>query len=353
MLFEGESVVKGVHPVFGGYSIGEFTGKDTSGGCCLAIDLGATKTVFGVFSIDNSDCLFTAYFKSGDKDVFLKQFDMVAKMARERSLDITVVSIGAAGPVVGNRSTFLTNLKWQLNSDELKFPDVSIYNDFEAIGYGIRFLDHSNPEQIVQLNNVKLTKDGAIAIIGPGTGLGICLIHGGEVMPSEGGHMALVVRTEEGLRLVEFLKRMLHTKEHPDWDSVVSGPGIVNLYRFVMQDPKLEVDPAWITGSKDIGARTATDLFVEFLARAASDLALVSKATGGLYLAGGILPKLRNKLVPHFTDTFLENYRRSIRSGVLEKVPIFLVVEERVSLLGLVSLARKEPVAKKGQQGQK
>lgn len=338
-LFDGESAVEGVSPVFGKYSIGEFTSKDTSGEAHLAVDIGATNTRFAIFRTDAIDCILSARFRSGSKEIFMKQLDKVMALAQERGIVIASINVGAAGPVAGNRAAFLTNLGWQLDARELKVGSPMIYNDFEATGYGIRFLDHSNENQIVQLNKVKPTDGGTVAIIGPGTGLGMAIVVGDRVVPSEGGHMGMVVRTEEELRLAEFLRQMMRTDAHPDWEAVVSGAGITNIYRFVMNDPKLVVDPAWITSSRETGARTATDLFIELFARAASDLALVSKSAGGLYITGGIAPKLRDKLLPHFTDTFLKNPHKSIRAGVLEKVPVFLVVEERTPLIGLAHLS--------------
>jgi glucokinase len=345
MFFDKENLVTGVHPVFGEYSIGEFTEKDRSGDCTLLVDIGGTKTIFAVFQAKKPECFLTAYFKSGDKELFIKQFEKVIGLAKERSLDIKKVAIGVAGPVVGNKNSFLTNLKWQLNSDELDLPkgvQIALFNDFEAVGYGIQHLDHSDLKQVMKLNRIEPSEKGVVAAIGPGTGLGMSLISDGKVLSSEGGHSGMIVRTEEELRLVEFLKKLMKIEEHPGWEAVVSGPGIVNIYRFVMQDPKLDTDPAWITSANESGARTATSMFVEFLARAASDLALESKPTGGLYLAGGIVPKIKDRLKRDFMETFLKNYRKSIRAAVLEKVPVFVVLEQRTTLLGLFHLSASQ-----------
>jgi glucokinase len=267
--------------------------------------------------------------------------------------------LAVAGPVVAGHVK-ATNLPWELDEHALAegtgIQSVRLINDFAAIGHGIEWLQ---ADDVVTIKSGEAEPDGAIAVIGPGTGLGQGLVikHEGRrvVLPSEGGHSSFAPTDDLDWELLRHLRRRYG---HASWERVLSGPGIVNVYRFLTSRPgateRLDVraameqeDPAAVItryaleGADPICVE-AIDRVVRALAAQAGNFALSACATGGVYIAGGIAPRILSKLRhPTFGKTFSSKGRLV---AYLDRIPVHVIVDRYVGLRGAAVLAaRTEP----------
>jgi glucokinase len=250
--------------------------------------------------------------------------------------------LAVAGPTDG-KSVRLTNLDWEIDTQDIAartgISKVRLINDFAAVGNGLGALDDGGR---VTLQPGNAQPQGPRLAVGPGTGLGVvqCCWTEGSYRPiaSEGGHISFAPCDDEQVRLLDFLRA-----EHGrvSVERILSGPGISRLYRFCWNDegrpgtaPSL--DPAEVTdaalGESDGVAQHALTLFCRIFGQAAGDLALVSQATGGVYLAGGISPKILPLLQ---RPDFLRGLKDKGRfSAWMEQVPVHVVLDGDVGLKG-------------------
>lgn len=252
-------------------------------------------------------------------------------------------------------SCTLANLNWVLDLAEFqratRLPGALLINDFAALGHAIGFLQ---PDDLVSISPGTPRPMAAMGIIGAGTGLGQGgLIWDGEryrVVASEGGHADFAPRTEEEIALLRFL---LQRYPRVSWERVLSGKGLVNIYEFLVATgygPELpEVkramatqDPAAVISTHglketDPVCRHALDIFVSVYGAQAGNLALVYRARGGVYLAGGIAPRI----VPRLIDGgFLTAFQAKGRlSPILESVPIHIITHSSPAILGAARVA--------------
>jgi glucokinase len=266
----------------------------------------------------------------------------------------THAALGVAGPVMDGEC-HATNLPWTLDEARLAAASglsrVRLVNDFVAAARGVLSL---GPDETVALQEGRRDAEGSVAVLGAGTGLGEAVLtrQAGRhwVVPSEGGHADFAARTDEEIDLLRFLRAKFG---RVSYERIVSGPGIANLYEFVRargrapESPRVAAaiaagDPAAAISSFDGPSgdplcREALDLFVTVYGAEAGNLALRAVATGGLYLAGGIAPRM----VERFRDgRFLEAFLGKGRyRTLLERVPVHLVTNTRVGLLGALALA--------------
>jgi glucokinase len=242
------------------------------------------------------------------------------------------------------------NLPWTIRVAALGaaigIPGAAVINDFSAAGHGIACL---GPSDIVALQDGERDPTGPIALIGPGTGLGEgFLLWDGtryRVHPSEGGHASFAPRGERQSGLAAYLRQRYG---HASSERVLSGPGIADTYRYLAsRDPAAESaevraamareDPAAVVTERALAGSdplcvAALDLFVDALGSAAGDLALTVVATGGVYLAGGIAPRVVERLRG---EGFLRAFREKGRkAGFLSTVPVHVIVNPDVGLLG-------------------
>ena len=263
---------------------------------------------------------------------------------------------GIACPVVGDDCA-APNLPWTINArklaEEIEIPRTAIINDFVAVGYGIEML---GPPDLTTLQEGSPTPQGPIALIGAGTGLGqgFLLWEGDRyrVLPSEGGHGDYAPRGELQTGLLGFLRRRF---DRVSWERLLSGAGLVNLYNYLLASGQsLELasvrsemekeDPAAVIARHGL-ARTdalsdrALDLFCEILGAQAGNLALTVIATGGVYLAGGIAPRIVERLK---SGPFLTAFRDKGRlSGLLSRIPLHVIMNPNVGLLGAAAVAAR------------
>lgn len=260
--------------------------------------------------------------------------------------------IGVPGPVEGGRA-HLPNLSWTVDADELAhgtgIDRVRIINDFEAVGYAVPVLGPNDVEEIQSRSPSSGQGTGPVAVIGPGTGLGqvFLLWEDGRYRPqaSEGGHADFAPSEPVEYELHAHFKR-LHG--HVSVERIVSGPGLVATYEFLAARAGHAVHPdvaqaiaagdaaaavsRLALGGDDPTSGAALTLMVRSLARQAASFALTVRATGGVYLAGGIalkvLPALRDR-------AFIEAFRAKGRlSALLAAVPVRVVIAAHVGLLG-------------------
>jgi glucokinase len=315
----------------------------------LAADIGGTKTILALFSPTKGphNPIIEKTYPSNDYDSLE---DIVLDFLRGEPDGISGASIGVAGPVIGGKS-HVTNLRWIVDAGSLSRvldgAPVNLLNDLEAITTGIPYL---KPLELATLIPGEPQVHGTIAVIAPGTGLGEGFsVWTGEryrSYPSEGGHSSFGPETPVELELLNFL---WPTFGHVSYERVCSGLGMINLYRF-FRDGKGLAEPAWLkeelAGVNDptpVIARAALEgkaeictksleLFVSILGSEAGNLALKVLATGGVYLGGGIPPRI----LPFLE---MENFRRSfIDKGrfadVLNRVPVHVILHRHAGLFG-------------------
>lgn len=267
-----------------------------------------------------------------------------------------------AGPVV-NQTAKLTNLPWRLDaqhlSQELDIPHVTLINDFEAIGYGVTgLLD----DDILTLQTGQPQAGAPIGVIGAGTGLGQCFVTplttGIKVYPCEGGHTDFAPRSELEFQLLKYLLAK-HNIDRVSVERVVSGSGIVAIYQFlrdreiakespeiaeivkqwehqiglsdVTVDPAAAISQAALAKQDYLSERTM-QLFVEAYGTEAGNLALKLLPYNGLYIAGGIAPKILPLLE---SSEFMQAFSNKGRmKPILAKVPVHVVLNPQVGLIG-------------------
>lgn len=329
----------------------------------LAGDIGGTKTILRLVDATEKSSLQTVYenaYRSGD---FVDLVPMVKQFLTEANSDHPQKAcFGIAGPVVGDTAK-LTNLAWYLESDrlqeELNIPHIALINDFAAVGYGILGLES---QDLLTLQSGTPRDDAPIAIIGAGTGLGQgFLIKQGQeyyVYSSEGGHADFAPRTELEFQLLKYLLDK-HDIQRVSVERVVSGLGLVSIYQF-LRDRKIatespdiaqvvraweqlagqqekSVDPGAAIGNAALNktdnlSEQAMQLFVEAYGAEAGNLALKLLPYGGLYIAGGIAPKILPLI--EGGDFLLHFSQKGRMRSILEDIPVKIILNQQVGLIG-------------------
>jgi glucokinase len=328
----------------------------------LAGDIGGTHARLALFDVQNDE------FKVAKLEIFPSRHYsgldvIVAEFVKAANTSPTQACFGIAGPVTNGRVE-ASNLPWIIESkrlaDELHLNKAVLINDLEATGWGIGALTSSD---LVPLNNV-ISISGSVrgnqAVIAAGTGLGEgCLYWDGtrhHVFASEGGHCDFA---PEGDLQVELYKYLQARYGHVSFERVLSGPGLVNIFEF-LRDTGKGKPPDWLVAEmveSDAAAtisnaalkgqcplcEQALTIFVTIFGAEAGNLALKIKATGGVFLAGGIAPKILPKLAtPMFLEAFLSKGRLR---HLMEIMPIHVITNDKLGLLGAARCAFLEAAA--------
>ena len=319
----------------------------------LAGDVGGTKVDLGLYDFTNGklkparDKVFKAKDYPG-LEVIVKEFLGADK--------VTAACFGVPGPVRDGRLR-LTNLPWTLDSRELSagldIQHVFLINDLEANGYGVAELA---PEQIYTLSEGDPSQIGNRALIAAGTGLGEgMLIWNGRThipYPSEGGHCDYAPRNEDEIDLLRFLKEKYNGRV--SFERVVAGMGLTSVYEFLREVRGME-EPAWLAKKiADVGdpnavitemalsakseiCEKALDMFVSAYGAESGNLALKVLSVGGLYVGGGIAPRILEKLKD---GTFIKAFTDKGRlSQLLVHIPVRVILESRTALIGAAAYA--------------
>ena len=318
----------------------------------LAGDVGGTNTRLAGFE-PGPDGLALAVERTYPSRHFAGLDEIVAAFVADHGLAVEHVCIGVAGPVRDGRCA-TTNLPWRLDERSLAarlgLRHATLINDLEATAFGIPLLAAGD---LAVLQDGAPGAAGNAAIAAAGTGLGEAGLFwdGARHHPyaTEGGHTDFAPRDDEQVELLRFLRGELG---RVSWERVVSGPGLVNILRFLrdtgraVEEPELAAamaagDPAAAiadaaqAGRSPLAAR-ALGLFVRLYGAEAGNLALKTMATGGVYLGGGIPPKI----LPALADGFLPAFRDKGRMRpLMEAMPVRVVLDPRVALRGAARCA--------------
>jgi glucokinase len=323
----------------------------------LVGDIGGTKTVLALFSQEKGphESVAQKSFPSGKYDSLET---IINEFLNEYPQPIEDACLGVAGPVVEGRAQ-ITNLPWVVDAANLKsefnLDKVKLLNDLEAIGHAVPML---KPEHLHTLSEGDPVPGGSIAVVAPGTGLGegfltfACDTY--QVNPSEGGHVNFGPTDQTQMDLLHYLREE-KGYNHVSYERVCSGGlGIPILYEFFTKTGRY-TPPDWLTEAlanasddtpviiqsaldDDRPCEVCTavlDTFVSILAAEAGNLALKVFATGGIYLGGGIPPRI----IPHLSKPhFLATLRNKGRfKDMLSEVPVHVITHINAGLLGAAS----------------
>jgi glucokinase len=279
---------------------------------------------------------------------------IVAEFLKKTGVKGISAGIGVAGPVRDGRCV-ATNLPWIVDSAkvavEAGLSHFELLNDLEANAYGIATLQ-SDDFAVLQQGTPDQT--GNAAVISAGTGLGEAgMFRDGTTLrpfAAEGGHSSYAPEGELEVELYQFLMRRFG---HVSCERVLSGPGLVNIYGFLRDtgrgsessavveemrngDPAAAISEAGLTGSSDLCVK-ALEIFVQIYGEEAGNLALKMLATGGVYLGGGIAPKILGKLKsPAFLEAFASKGRMR---PLMEAIPVLVLLNENTALRGAARAA--------------
>ena len=319
----------------------------------LAGDIGGTNARLAYFQSQNGHLAVAAVgvFPSREHRGL---DEIVAQFVKSQGTGPNIACFGVAGPV-RNGKVETSNLPWTVEASrlagELELPSVYLINDLEANAWGIASLEEKD---LVSLNRVKGTPVGNQAVISAGTGLGEAGLYWDgdsyDVFASEGGHCDFAPRNDLEVDLFRYLAARFG---HVSYERIVSGPGLVNVYRF-FRDTHRGEEPAWLTEELAHGDAAATisraaisgksplaehalDLWISIYGAETGNLALKLMTTGGIYLGGGIAPKLVSKLAgPLFMQAFLNKGRMQ---ALLESIPVRVIVNDKIALFGAARYA--------------
>ena len=319
----------------------------------LTGDIGGTKTNIAVLEPLNEkfQTLYEKSFISNNYDSLKSIVDKVINEDLKQKFKITHACFGVAGPIKDGLCD-ATNLPWLVDSkkiaDLLNLPhnNVCLLNDLEAAAYGIQVLEDRD---VLILNEGTLQTNGNLALISAGTGLGESIIFwDGEKYrpsPSEGGHTDFAPRNKIEIDLLSYL---INKYGRISYERILSGPGLLNVYNF-FKDTTYQNTPQWLLerfkkedpsavisdvamSKKDICCEKALDLFVSIYGAEAGNLALTALATSGVYIGGGIAPKILNKLKEGaFMQAFTHKGRLSV---LISHIPVKVILNDKTPILG-------------------
>jgi glucokinase len=313
----------------------------------LAGDVGGTHARLALFAQGGREPTAMEIYPSGEHAGLV---EIVEVFLAEHSGDPVAATVGVAGPVREGR-TEAVNLAWPVDAgelaDALSLPSAAfaVINDLEANAWGVPELSE---DDLVNLNRGVAENDGTLALISAGTGLGQAFItfgpDGRQVHASEGGHTDFGPRSALESELREWVAR---DGGHVSYETVCSGLGLRNIYEF-LRSRSPDAEPEWLAEErrKDDGAAItragldrrdevaseALDLMVSIYGAVAGNLALTVLATGGVYLGGGIAPRI----VPRLKEGgFMSSFRDKGRLGeVVERIPVNVILNELTALIG-------------------
>ncbi len=315
----------------------------------LAGDVGGTKTVLALFKQEEDRllCLHKQTYLCAE----YQSLGQILTVFLEQAMQPNVSSacLGIAGPIV-NGDCYATNLKWNITcreiSEILSTDNVCLINDLEAAAWGVLSL----PENaFIELNSDAERVQGNVAVLAAGTGLGEAIMcWNGKTfhpMATEGGHTDFAPTNEQELMLLDFLRTKY--PEHVSYERLVSGEGLHNIYQFLKQsgfltspviedafnagDPPAIIGEAGTSGS-DALCQEALAVFCRIYGAEAGNLALKCLPYGGVYLAGGIAPKILPMLQKDF---FMQSFLNKGRyRNILKKIPVRACLNPEAGLLG-------------------
>jgi glucokinase len=319
----------------------------------LAGDIGGTHARLAFFDVSRGQFRPVAVSVYPSREY--RGLDEIATAFVEDSkLHPDAACFGVAGPVRDGRVE-TPNLPWIVESDrladELRIDNAMLINDLEANAWGIATLSAND---VVVLNPLTPDAVGNQAVIAAGTGLGEAGMYWDgvqhHIFASEGGHADFAPRNEVEIELLQYLAARYG---HVSYERVLSGPGLVNIFNF-LRDTKRGTEPVWLTEEmrhddpavvisqaalegRCVLCEQALDMFTSIYAAEAGNLALRVMATGGVYLGGGIAPKILSKLAGLlFMHSFVGKGRMQ---PLLESIPVKVIINDKTALMGAARCA--------------
>ena len=322
----------------------------------LAGDLGGTKTVLALYREDDRidrPCRSEKFASSEYSDLD----SIVARFLDEAGETPRAAAFGVAGPIIAGKA-YITNLSWEIDPECLArsfgITVIGLLNDLQATAIAV---PHLSPESRCTLSQGISEPDGLIAVIAPGTGLGMAFSvpapGGRRAFPSEGGHMSFAPRGEVEAELHAFVRKRIG---HVSFERICSGTGLPNIYDYLRSSGRCR-EPDWLReelGRVDdptpVIVQTALqeraeicmatlDIFVSALAGAVGNMSLVLLPSGGVYLGGGIPPRILERLQ---RGDFVAAIRDKGRfRPLLERIPIHVILEPQAALHGAACHARE------------
>ena len=316
----------------------------------LAGDIGATKTVLALFSIERGVAggeNHQTRFESGKYDSLE---EVIEEFLAQTNVQPVAASFGVAGPV-NNQQSQITNLPWSISAENIRktfdIEKVILLNDLESIATAVPYLAE---EDVFTLNQGVTDPRGNVAIVAPGTGLGTAfLVWTGEsykALASEGGHTSFSPENMQEIELLKFLKRRY---KHVSFERICSGSHLPNIYEFFLDQQSYQ-EPDWLRKElEQVDDRTpiivqaalehkadiceaTLDMFVNILGSAISNMAITILPSGGIYLGGGIPPRILERLKqPDFLHA-IANKGRFFE--LCSNMPVHVILTPKAALFG-------------------
>lgn len=323
----------------------------------LVGDVGGTKTLLALYKVgeDGRECVFKARYASADFASFNELLSLF--LGQSGQTQVSLVSIGVAGMIVDG-NCHATNLPWLLDHNEIQLSTgaakVVLINDLEASAWGLLTLSERD---FVELNPNAVIKPGNHAVVAAGTGLGEAIMawdgikH--SILATEGGHVDFAPRNAQEIELLQFM--LAKYPEHVSYERLVSGEGLVNLYRFLehvgyapanpaverqlqQQDAAAVIGEMAIMGT-DVLCLAAVRLFCALYGAEAGNLALKCLPYAGVFVAGGIAAKILPIMAEgHFMEGFVAKGRYR---DMLQRLSVKVCLEPEVALLGALYFAQQ------------
>jgi glucokinase len=320
----------------------------------LTIDIGGTHTRCAVFK--NQARRTYAFYKVYKSRAYPDLETILQDYLKGVEGTVTLAMIGVPGPVAEGQG-IATNLAWIIRGEELRkkfsLHSVTLLNDLEALGYAIGILEDKD---LAIIHQGKYRTSGNIALVAPGTGLGQAFLtrNNGfdQVHASEGGHADFAPTNTSEIRMLSYL---MARYGHVSYERICSGPGIANIYRFLKESGEFE-EPEWLaekTGKANDPVplilqyatsdhpepicRRAIEIFISVLAAECGNLALKFNAIKGVYIGGGIAPRILDLLQGDiFQKSFLHKGRFS---RYLSDIPVGVISKPDAALFGMADFA--------------
>ncbi|MBQ4812832.1 glucokinase [Pseudoalteromonas luteoviolacea] len=307
----------------------------------IVADIGGTNARFAVvteFDLDTNQFAIDHQFTFPSAEFQSFESALAAFLATLTIKKPSRACFAVAGPIKGQQ-VYLTNLGWNFNTQDIKsqfdFKELAVINDFAAFAFAA---PHLSKEDNIQIKTGQADPNANIAVLGPGTGFGAAChvkdIHGSAVMSCEAGHISLAAVTELDRQLLQVLKE---STQHVSVETVFSGPGLARLYKAMAQVkgvPAEDLNAAQISAKAhecDVCDATLNQ-FCDWIGSVAGDIALTFGALGGVFIGGGILPRMTERLISsRFVERFTE---KGIMSQYAGQIPVTLVVQDNIPLIG-------------------
>lgn len=314
----------------------------------LAGDIGGTNSRLAIFDSDVGlkTRMIKDKYKNRDYDSF---YDVLADFLKLHNLKIDVISISVAGPVFENHCS-LTNLGWDISGKEISEmvngAKVFLINDMVGMS---SFVPHIKPNQLININKGTSHSNGNIGVIAPGTGLGqgflVWQSTHYNAFPSEGGHSDFAPVSPLQTDLHQYLNEIY---DHVSFENVCSGMAVPDIYNFLLQSGTVKDDKNITNKIEQIGIKSRTifyyaqsmeseicqmtvKLFVEILGAEAGNLALKIFSKGGIFIGGGIVPRIIPQMRKYFMNAFIAKGRFT---NFMEQIPVNLIIHKQPALYG-------------------